>query len=267
MSGVTIHPTAIIDSGAQLGTNVTIGPYAVIEDNVVIGDDSNIGPHALVAWGTRMGKRCRIHHSACIGTIPQDLKFRGEETLCRIGDDAIIREFCSINRGTAAAGETVIGNNCAILSYGHVGHDCLIGDNLIASNNLALAGHVVVGNNVTIGGVCAFHQFVRIGDHAMIQVSSFVTQDVVPFAITGSEPLRLVGINKVGLERRGFSSERRQEIKRAFRILFREKLSIEDAIAKMADQFPGNADVELLVAFARTSKRGILRMRDTDIED
>jgi UDP-N-acetylglucosamine acyltransferase len=263
----TIHPTAIVDPKAALGAGVEIGPYAIIEANVEIGDGTVIGPHALVAWGTRMGSRCRVHHAATVGTIPQDLKFAGEESYCLIGDDTIIREYVSINRGTAAAGKTVVGSHCAILAYCHVGHDCIVGDHFIVSNNLAMAGHVIVGNHVTVGGVCAFHQFVRIGDHVMIGASSYVTQDVVPFAITGIEPVRVAGINKVGLERRGFSADRRQDIKRAYKILFREGLSIDDACGKMVEQFAENPDVRQIVDFVKSSKRGILRMRESDLDD
>jgi UDP-N-acetylglucosamine acyltransferase len=262
-----IHPTAVVDPKAKLGAGVLVGPYAIIESNVEIGDETAIGPHALVAWGTRMGKRCTVHHAATVGTIPQDLKFAGEETLCRIGDDNIIREYVSINRGTKASGETVIGNNCAILAYCHIGHDCIIGNNLIVSNNLAMAGHVIVGNHVTIGGVCSFHQFTHIGDHAFIGASSYINQDVVPFALTGADPIRVVGINKVGLERRGYSPERQRDIKRAYKILFRDKLTVEAAIIKMEESFPGNEDVKLLIEFVKKSTRGLLRMAETEKEE
>lgn len=255
-----IHPTAIVHPKASLGTNVTVGPHAIVEDNVEIGDSCTIGPRALVAWGTRMGARCRVHHAATVGTIPQDLKFDGEETLCRIGDDCIIREYVSINRGTKANNETVIGNRCALLAYCHVGHDCVIGDNLIVSNNLAMAGHVTVGNHVTIGGVCAFHQFTRVGDHVFVGATCFVTQDIVPFAMVASEPVRIVGINKVGLERRGFDADRRAAISKAFRILFRQNLTRADAIAALRETFSGNDDIAQLVGFVEQSERGLLQM-------
>lgn len=268
MSGPLVHPTAIVADGATIGADVVVGPYAVIEDNVSIGDGADIGPHVQIAWGTRLGKRCRVFHGATVGTIPQDLKFAGEETLCRIGDDTIIRECVSINRGTTANGETVIGSHCALLAYCHVGHDCVIGDHLIVSNNLAMAGHVVVGNHVTIGGVCSFHQFTRVGDYAFIGANSYITQDVVPFALVGSDPVRLAGINKVGLERRGFDAARRGAISKAFRILFRQNLMQSDAIAKLRDAFPGNRDIAELVTFVERSKRGLLQMRaDDDLPD
>jgi UDP-N-acetylglucosamine acyltransferase len=256
-----IHPTAIVDADARIADGVVVGPYAVIESNVEIGEACSIGPHSLVAWGTRMGRRCKVYHAATVGTIPQDLKFAGEETLCRIGDDTIIREYVSINRGTRANGETVIGDNCALLSYCHVGHDCVIGNNLIVSNNLAMAGHVTVGDYVTIGGVCSFHQFTRIGDHVFIGATCFVTQDVVPYALVGSSPVRIVGLNKIGLERRGFDADRRADISKAFRILFRQDLMKADAVKKLQDTFPDNPDIEALVRFVAASERGLLQMQ------
>lgn len=260
MSAPVIHPTAIVHAYAKLADGVEIGPYAVVENNVEIGEDCWVGPHALVAWGTRMGKRCKVHHAATVGTIPQDLKFAGEETLCRIGDDCIIREYVSINRGTKAAGETVIGNRCALLSYCHVGHDCIIGDNLVVSNNLAMAGHVHVGNHVTIGGNASFHQFTRIGDHAMIGANTYVMQDVVPFSMIAGQPTRIVGTNKIGLERRGFSAERRSAISKAYRILFRQNLLKNAAVEKLSQEFAGNTDVAQLTDFVNQSQRGLVQM-------
>jgi UDP-N-acetylglucosamine acyltransferase len=256
-----IHPTAQVDKTAELGADVSIGPYAIIEGDVTIGDGTRIGSHVVIGEHTRIGKENRIFHGSAIGLIPQDLKFSGEKTYLRIGDRNIIREFCTFNRGTAARGETTIGSDCAFLAYGHVGHDCVIGDRLVASNNLGMGGHVTVGNQVTIGGVCAFHQFTRIGDHVMIQATSFVTQDIVPFALTGTEPFRIVDVNKIGLERRGFSPERIQAIKRAFRLLFRENLRFEEAVTALEGSFPGNDDVRLILDFIKDSKRGILRTK------
>ncbi|MBD3392757.1 MAG: acyl-ACP--UDP-N-acetylglucosamine O-acyltransferase [Chitinivibrionales bacterium] len=258
----TIHPTAIVDSKATLGENVSVGPYAIVEDNVEIGDGSSIGPHALVAHGTRMGRTCRVFHGASVGTIPQDLKFAGEETTLEIGENTIIREFCTLNRGTSAAGKTVVGKNCALLSYCHVAHDCMLGDNVIASNNLGLAGHVTVGNHVTFGGFVIYHQFGRIGDYVMVQSGCRLSKDIVPFALCGGnadEP-RIVGINKIGLERRGFDDERRGRIKRAFKILFREGLRQDEALASLEQTFPRDADIAHLIDFVRNSQRGIVKM-------
>ncbi len=259
---VAIHPTAIIDSRARLGTDVSIGPYAVIDGDVEIGDRCTIASHVVIADYTRIGRECRIFGGANLGQIPQDVKFAGEKTWLRIGDRTTIREFCTLNRGTAASGETVIGNDCLLLAYCHVGHDCIIGDHFISSNNLAMAGHVTVGSNVTFGGVCGIHQFVRIGDYSMVGAFSFVTQDVVPFALTGSDPVRVIDINRVKLERCSFTPERVTEIRRAFRVLFRSGLQLDAALAELADKFSGNEDVAKIVSFARTGRRGLLRMQN-----
>jgi len=260
----TIHPTAIVDPEAQLGENVTIGPCAVIEDNVQIGDGTSIGSHALVAWGTRMGRNNRIFNSASVGTIPQDLKFAGEETTLEIGNSNIVREFCTLNRGTVAAGKTVIGSNCALLAYCHVAHDCVVGDNVIASNCLALAGHATIGNYVTIGGVVAIHQFCKIGDHAFIQSGTRVLRDIIPFAMCGGDMSKptIAGINKVGLERNGFDDKRRLKIKRAYKILFRQEHTIENALIELEKEFAGDNDISLLVDFVKNSERGIIRMSE-----
>jgi len=260
----TLHPSAIIDRGAEIGADVTIGPYTVIEGHVAIGDGTAVGPHAIIGEYTSIGKQCRIFHGAAVGLIPQDMKFKGEKTSLRIGDRTTIREFCTLNRGTAARGETVIGNDCLILAYCHVAHDCQLGDHVIISNNLAMAGHIEVGNHVTIGGVCAFHQFTRIGDYAMIGAFSYINQDVVPFALVGSDPVRVADVNKVKLERCGFSPERIQEIRRAFRIFFRGKLKLEESVAALAEEFPGNEDVRRIIDFVKNSSRGILRMKTTE---
>ena len=259
----TIHPTAVIDSNAYIGERVTIGPFAVIENNVTIGDNCEIGSHVLVANGTTLGKSCKIFHGASIGTIPQDLKYKGEDTVLIIGDNTIIREFCTINRGTIANGKTVIGNNCALLAYCHIAHDCILGDNIVISNSLQMAGHIEVGDYVNIGGVVAMHQFCRIGDHAFIGARSLILKDVIPFALlaagaSGKE--RILGINKVGLERRGFDSERRAKIKRAFKILYRDGLEVREALIELVKEFPDDGDVIKIITFIEKSERGIYNM-------
>lgn len=253
-----IHPTAVIDSEVKIGDNVKIGPYAVIESDVVIGDNTEIGPHVVIGEGTRIGNNCRIFCGAAIGLIPQDKKFSGEKTYTFIGNNTLIREYVTINRGTAAYGETRIGDNCWIMAYCHIAHDCVIGNNVTISNALAMAGHVKVGNYVTIGGICSFHQFTQIGDYAFIQANSYVTQDVIPFALTGANPLRVVDINKVGLERLGFSEERRRVIRKAYKILFRENRRLNEALEILEKDFAGNQDIELIVSFVKKSTRGIL---------
>ncbi len=258
---VNIHPTAIVDKDAQIDEDVSIGPYAVVESNTRIGRGTTIGSHALIGWGTRLGKNIRIFNGASVGTIPQDLKFEGEETTLFIGDNTIIREFCTINRGTKEAGTTKIGKNCALLAYCHVAHDCFVGDNVIASNSLALAGHARVGNYVGIGGVVAVHQFCRIGDHAFIQAGTRVVKDIIPFSMIGGDPgnPKVVGVNTVGLQRRGFDSDRRSRIKNAYRILFKKSDTVEEGIKEIEKEFPGDTDISLLISFLKESERGIVR--------
>ena len=258
----SIHPTAIIEPGVQIGVEVKIGPYAVIEGDVVIGDRCEIGPHAVIGEGTRIGEATRIFCGAAVGLIPQDKKFAAEKTYTVIGKNTLIREYVTINRGSAANGETRIGDDCWFMAYCHIAHDCIIGNDVTISNSLAMAGHVVVGNHVTIGGVCSFHQFTRVGDYAFIQATSYITQDVLPFALTGADPVRIADINKIGLERRGFSEERRRDIKRAYKILFREQRPLDEALGMLESDFAGNPDIALITSFVKGSSRGLMRMNE-----
>ena len=254
-----IHPTAIVDPGARIGEGTSVGPYAVIEEDTRIGDNCSIGPHAMIGCGTRIGNGCRIFKSAAVGLIPQDLKFHGEKTFLRIGDNTTIREFCTLNRGTEARGETVIGSNCLLMAYCHVAHDCVLGDHVVIANNLAMAGHVEVGDHARIGGTVVIHQFCRIGAYAFLGVTTKVVMDILPFAMVAAEPTRIADINKVGLERAGFDSARRRAIKRAFRTIFRRGLELDDAIESLVHEYPDNQDVAEIVSFVRGSSRGILR--------
>ncbi len=263
---VTIHPTALVHPNAKFGVNVSIGPFTIVEDNVEIGDNSTIFSHALIADGARIGASCRIFQGASISQIPQDLKFGGEKTLTRIGDNTTIREYVTLNKGTVAHGETSIGSDCLIMAYGHVGHDSIIGNNVIISNALGMAGHVVVGNNVTISGITAIHQFCRIGDHAMVSAHCYINQDIVPYAVCADNPLRIVSINKIGLERRGFSEERRRNIKRAYKTIFRSGLTLAMAIAELEQSYPADPDIEVLVKFIRADSRGLVRMSENEPE-
>ncbi|MDR2577738.1 MAG: acyl-ACP--UDP-N-acetylglucosamine O-acyltransferase [Chitinispirillales bacterium] len=256
-----IHPTAIIEPGAQIGAGAAIGPYTVIESDVVIGDGAQIGPHAMIGNGTRLGNRCRVFMGASIGLEPQDKKYAGEKTLTVIGDDTVIREYVTINRGTSASGETRVGARGWIMAYCHIAHDCVVGDDATISNSLAMAGHVTVGNHVTIGGIVSINQFSRIGDHAMIGARARIASDIVPYALVGTEPLRIAGTNKIGLERRGFDAEQIKNITNAYRVLFRDGLPLSDALAKIDADFPGDADVKRLTDFVKSSERGFLRMR------
>ena len=257
-----IHPTAIITPGTHIGTGAKIGPYAVIEDDVVIGDDCEIGAHVIIGEGTRIGEKSRIFPGAAVGLIPQDKKFAEEKTHTIIGANTLIREYVTINRGSAANGETRIGNDCWIMAYCHVAHDCIIGNNVTISNSLAMAGHVTIGNHVTIGGICSFHQFSRVGDFAFIQATSYITKDVVPFALTGADPLRIADINKIGLERHGFSEERRRTIRRAYKILFRENRKLDEAVELLKSTFPDNNDITSIIDFIGNGSRGLMRMNE-----
>jgi len=261
---VTIHPSAIVHAKAGIGVNVGIGPYAIIEEDVVIGDGCEIGPYAMIASGTRLGKQCRVFNGASLGTIPQDLKFGEEKTILKIGDQTTIREFCTLNRGTKATGETVLGSHCLLMAYCHIAHDCRIGDYFIAANSVNLAGHVTIGNHVNSGGIAAVVQFRTVGDHSFIGAFSLIVKDVVPFAKVAAAPMRIVGVNKVGLERSGFDENRRRQISRAYKVLFRSGLTCQDAVARLAREFPGNPDVESIIAFARKSSYGLLRMGESE---
>jgi len=256
-----IHPTAIIEPGTIIGSDVKIGPYTVIESDVEIGDGAVIDSHVVLGEGTRIGKNCHIFKGAAIGLEPQDKKYAGEKTLTIIGDGTVLREFVTVNRGTDASGATKIGANCWIMAYCHIAHDCVLGEGVTISNGLAMAGHVTVGNFVTIGGVVAIHQFVRIGDYAMVGAFGLLVNDVVPYALTGNDPVRVAGFNKVGLERRGFSTEQVTNIKRAYKILFREELSLNDALSKLETEYPESAEVKNIVNFVKNSERGFLRMK------
>jgi UDP-N-acetylglucosamine acyltransferase len=246
-----IHPTAIVHSGARIGNNVDIGPYTIVEEDVEIGNGCEIGPHVLIASGTRMGQSCRIFKGASVGTVPQDLKF---------GDHTVIREFCTLNRGTKATGETRLGSHCLLMAYCHVAHDCHVGDHFIAANVTNLAGHVTIGNYVRAGGNASIIQFLSIGDYSFLGAHSLINKDVVPFALVAPEPLRIANINKVGLERAGFGEERRREIKRAYKVLFRSGLPLAEALSRLEMDWAGNADVASIIALARASKRGLIEM-------
>jgi len=259
---VQIHPTAIIDPSVQLGVDVAVGPHSIIEKNTVIGDGCSIASNVLIGENTTIGKRCRVFHGAVLGSIAQDLKYKGEEVWLEIGDNNLFREYCTVNRGTIANRKTVIGNNCAFLSYCHVGHDCVIGDHVIASNTLNIGGHVTIGSHVGLGAVVAVHQFCTVGDFSFVGAYAKVVKDVVPFALVGGEvdSLRIVGINKVGLERNGYDEERRRKIKEAYKTLFRDAPTIKEGLLGLSRQFPQDADVAKLIAFIQASARGIYNM-------
>jgi len=255
---ISIDPLASVSPKAQLGDSVVVGPFAVIEDNVVIGHDTHIGSHALIANGSRIGKECRIHHGAVIGTIPQDLKFHGEETILEIGDHTTVREYATLNRGTSARGKTTIGHHCYIMAYAHVAHDCAIGNHVILVNAVNMAGHVVIEDYVVVGGMVPIHQFVRVGCHAMVGGGYRVTKDVPPYILAGQEPLMYQGLNMVGLRRRNFPADVLSNIEAAYRLIYHDNLNVSQAIAKIRAELPMTEEVKRIVDFIERSNRGII---------
>jgi UDP-N-acetylglucosamine acyltransferase len=257
----TIAETAIISSDAVLASGVEVGPYAVIGAHVSIGAGSTIGPHVRIDGPTTIGERNRFVGQASIGTEPQDLKFKGERTELRIGSDNVIREFVTINRGTVGGGGiTTIGSHNFFMAYAHVAHDCIIGSNTIFANNATLAGHVDVGDYTTIGAFSAVHQFCRVGDHAFIGGGSICTQDVLPYVKTvGNRPAKTYGINNIGLERKGFQKETIEALQRAYRILTRSKLRLQDALDRIEAELSFHAEVRYFAEFIRASQRGVIR--------
>lgn len=254
-----IHKTAIISSKSEIGKNVKVGPYTVIEDDVIIDDGCDISSSTLIASGTRIGKKCRIFHGAVLGTVPQDLKFGGEKTTLEIGDNTTIREFATLNRGTEDRWKTVIGNNCLLMAYSHIAHDCQLGNNVIIANSVNMGGHVTIDDFVGIGGICPVHQFVRIGKHAFIGGASKVSKDVPPFVLAMGEPFRYAGLNRVGLTRRGFSEDTLNIIKDTYRIIFQSKLTVKEAVNKVEDDIEPISEVQDILMFFRDSERGIIR--------
>ncbi len=255
-----IHPTAIVSPQAELAGGVRVGPYAVIGDGVVIGADTEIGSHAVVKGPTTIGSRNRIFQFASVGDDPQDKKYAGEPTRLEIGDDNTIREFCTLNRGTAQdEGLTRIGNNNWLMAYVHVAHDCRVADNVILANNASLAGHVHVDDYVILSGFSAAHQFCRIGAHAFVGGFSPITRDVPPYVMVSGQPPAPFGINTEGLKRRGFSAERLRELKEAYRILYREGLRLAEARERLAELAERNADLRILVEFIDRSERSLIR--------
>lgn len=252
-----IHPTAIVDPGAELGHGVTVGPYAVIGPGVRIGDGTVVGPHALVERDTVVGRECRIFKGAVLGTDPQDLKYQGEKTTLEVGDRTVIREFATLNRGTDASGRTVVGSDCLLMAYTHVAHDCQLGDHVILSNSVNMAGHVVIEDWVIVGGMTPIHQFVRIGAHAFVGGASRAAQDIPPFCRVAGNPAKLYGLNSVGLERRGFSPEARQALKQAYRAVFKSGLNVSQGLAQAREAGPDTPEVRQFLDFIGASERGI----------
>ncbi|HUG09950.1 MAG TPA: acyl-ACP--UDP-N-acetylglucosamine O-acyltransferase [Opitutaceae bacterium] len=253
-----IHPTAIVEPGAELGTDVVVGAFAFVGPRVSLGDGTVLHHHATVEGLTTLGAGCEVYPHACVGLKTQDLKFKGGTPGTRIGDRNVFREFCTIHSATNDGDFTVIGSDNNFLAYTHVAHDCIVGSHVIMSNNATLAGHMTVGNHVVMGGFAAAHQFCRIGDYAMVGGMSKVVQDVPPFVIADGNPAVVRSLNRIGLERAGFTPAQLDSVKSAYRIFYRDGLNRTQALeALRAHPTVGSAEFQVFVGFVETSERGL----------
>jgi len=253
------HPSAIISNKAEIGENVKIGAYSVIEGDVIIGDGCVIDTCVSIKSGTRLGKNIKIFHGAAVGGPPQDLKYAGEKTELYVGDNTIIREFVTLNRGTVAHGRTEIGSDCLLMAYSHVAHDCIIGDNVVMANSVQMGGHVQIGDWAMIGGVSVIHQFCRVGEHIMVGGAFRVTRDAMPFTMVAGYPAKYMGVNAIGLKRRGFSNTTINTLKTFFRFLTSKKLTTAQAMERIAQEVEEIPEVLRVLDFVQKSKRGVIR--------
>ncbi len=254
-----IHPHTYIHPNAKLAQNVKVDPFSVIHPNVEIGEGTWIGSNVTIMDGARIGSNCRIFPGAVISAIPQDLKYNGEDTTAEIGNNTTIREFVTVNRGSKARWVTKVGTNCLLMAYCHVAHDCVIGNNCIMSNNTQLAGHVEMGDYSIIGGMCAVHQFVKIGQHTIISGGSLIGKDVPPFIKAGRAPISYAGVNSVGLKRRGFSLDSINDILNIYRIIYNKNLNTTQALNYIEEEIPATNERDEIVTFIRESGRGIIK--------
>lgn len=261
MSKSNIHPTAIVDDGAIIGKNVIIEPYAIVKSHVVLEDHVTIKAHAYIDGYTTIGEGTVIYPSASIGTKTQDLKFRGEKTFVNIGKHCEIREFATINSSCGENTTVSIGNHCLIMAYCHVAHNCEVGNHVIMSNNATLAGHVTVEDHAIIGGLTPIHQFVRVGKYAMVGGMSRVTHDIPPFTIGAGIPFKFGGLNIIGLKRHGIGLEIRKELARAFKLLYRSKLHVDEALIQIEKEVVQLPEIQHLIKFCRESKRGLMGLQ------
>jgi len=253
------NPLSHIHPGARIAKNVVVEPFTTIENNVTIGEGTWVGSNVTVMSGARIGKNCSIFPGSVISAVPQDMKFNGEETLVLIGDNTIIRECVTVNRGTADRNKTVIGKNCLIMAYCHIAHDCIVGDNSIFSNNSTLAGHVTVGSYVILAGMVAVHQFCSIGNHAFVAGGSLVRKDIPPYVKAAREPVSYVGINSVGLRRRGFDNKIIMEIQSIYRTLYQKKYNNTQAVHIMEAEMEATKERDEIILFIKNSQRGIMK--------
>jgi UDP-N-acetylglucosamine acyltransferase len=253
------QPLAYVHPQAKVAKNVVIEPFVNIEKNVEIDEGTWIGSNVTIMEGARIGKNCKIFPGAVIAAIPQDLKFDGEETSVIIGNNTIIREFVTINRGTKASNKTVIGDNCLLMAYVHIAHDCTIGNNVILANACNLAGHILIDDWAILGGLSAVHQFVHIGMHTMVSGGSMVRKDVPSFVKAGRDPLAFIGVNSIGLRRRGFTNERINAIQEIYRILYLRGHNISQAVRYIEANIPSTPDRDEILSFITNSQRGLMK--------
>lgn len=252
-----IHPTAVVHGKAELAADVVVGPYAVIGADVRVGAGTWIGAHVVLEGRTTLGRNNRVFHGAVLGAVPQDLKYRGETTYVQVGDGNTIREYATIHLACIEGETTCVGDHSLIMAYAHVAHNCSIGNHVILANAVNLAGHVEVQDYAIIGGMTPVHQFARIGRHALVGGGSRVPKDIPPFMRAAGNPIRIAGLNHIGLERHGYDEDRRLLLKRAYRILFRSGLNVTQAVQRLRQEFGTDDDVRTLVEFIETSERGI----------
>jgi UDP-N-acetylglucosamine acyltransferase len=254
-----IHPTAIISQKADLNADVSVGPYTVIGDNVSIGKGTKIGASCVIEGNTSLGQNCRVFTGAVIGSAPQDLKYKGEKSFLEIGDNNIIREYCTFNPGTTEGSKTVVGNDNLFMAYSHIAHDCKVGNNCVIANNGTLAGYVTIEDKAVIGGLVAIHQFVRVGTLSIIGGCSKVVQDIPPYSTCDGHPARIYGLNLVGLRRNGFSKETIDELGRVFKILFNSGLTKTHALEAVKKEIRLSREISYLLGFVKNSQRGLSR--------
>jgi len=253
-----IHRTALIDPTAHLGRDVSVGPYTIIGPRVTVGDKCTVAAHAVIERNTKIGSGVRVGYGTVIGSDPQDLKYQGEETWVEIGDLTVLREYCTVNRGSAATGKTTVGQRCFLMSYVHVAHDCVIGNDVIIANSVQMAGHVLIEDRAIISGLVPIHQFVRIGTFAFVGGGSRVNQDVPPYTKAVGNPVHLYGLNSVGLQRAAFSPEVKLALKRAYRLLFNSELTVSQGITRARAELASFPEIEHFLRFIEGSERGVL---------
>ena len=256
---MAIHPTAIVSPKARLAADISIGPYSLIGEQVAIGSATKIGAHCVIEGNTSIGKACEIFTGAVVGSQPQDLKFKGEEVFLEIGDNNIIREYCTLNPGTKEGGKTILGNGNLLMAYSHIAHDCRVGNGCVLANNSTLAGHVKIEDKAVIGGLVAIHQFVRIGMLSIIGGCSKVVQDIPPFSTCDGHPARVYGLNLVGLKRKGISHDAIKHIDRAFKLIFNSGLTPKHALEQVEKEIPKTEEISYLIDFIKNSERGLVR--------